>query len=29
MGSPHTAPPAPRGTDPERDDKFESGFLQH
>ena len=23
-----TTPPAGRGTDPERDEKFESGFLQ-
>jgi hypothetical protein len=25
---PRTAPPARRGTDPERDKKFKSGFLQ-
>jgi hypothetical protein len=28
MRFPRTAPPARRGTDPERDEKFESGFLQ-
>jgi len=28
MWFPRTAPPARRGTDPERDEKFESGFLQ-
>jgi hypothetical protein len=28
MWFPRTAPPARRGTDPERDEKLESGFLQ-
>jgi hypothetical protein len=28
MWFPRTAPPALRGTDPERDEKFESGFIQ-
>src|ERR1700746_2708440 len=28
MWFPRTAPPARRGTDPERNEKFESGFLR-